>query len=76
MEILKSKENNGNFLAIKKKIKTINKVLENKYDFSNRKVDWWVKANFYYIYLIIRAITLLKPLYNAHPEELLFEYYK
>ena len=39
MEILKSKENNGNFLAIKKKIKTINKVLENKYDFSDRKVD-------------------------------------
>ncbi len=39
MEILKSKENNGNFLAIKKKIGTINKVLENKYDLSNIKVD-------------------------------------
>ena len=38
-KILKSKENNGNFLAIKKKIETINKVLENKYDFSNIKVD-------------------------------------
>lgn len=39
MEILKSKGNNGNFLTIKKKIEMINKVLENKYDFSNIKVD-------------------------------------
>lgn len=46
MEILKSKENDGNFFAIKKKIETINKVLENKYDFLNIKVDLMSKSKF------------------------------